>query len=383
MTAESEIQKYLELLSTNAAAQTQTCISLSSLGAEVKEAVSALIELLGNENKTMREDVISALVQVGELAIPALIDKFKNGHQKWDGPAGTILRQIGKPALSALTELISQPYPTCRDEAGRVLGFICADHQVMVPALIQMIKDEDRATQIEAMYCISRIGPNAVEAAPVLIDMLRNDSNDLGRYAAEALGKIGRCSKEAIEALVDAWIHAKDRRHIYYYSLTALSDIGEPAIPYLTGIIAEGDETRAIKAATALSLIGDPAISGFRKLSKDSRVSVRLIAVAGLGRIGEHKNYAPQALVEALHDEDEEVRFRALDWLGTIYEKAPVPGLVETLKDNEMHAMVSRRIRELGRGIISILTEALNDDELHPWATEMLDKVNTERGCRR
>jgi len=118
--------------------------------------IQALIRDLGGEDEETRCESAQKLVEVGEFAIPYLIDTLKDNS--W------MVRQF----------------------AAFVLGKIGDERAV--PALIDALKDEDFGVRKEAAHALSRTGDE--RAVPSLITALNDEDWRVRDIAALALGEI-------------------------------------------------------------------------------------------------------------------------------------------------------------------------------------------------
>lgn len=181
-----------------------------------------------------------------------------------------------------------------------------------VAALTEALKSPDRFVREDAARELERLGPEARAAIPALIEALNDEDIDVRRYAVSALGYIGQ------EA--------------------------NAAVPKLTGFLKDADPRIRSSAAYALGQMGlraESAVPDLIAALKDSDSRVRRDAVTSLGRIYNLTTKGPEvrgvvlALIEALGDEDLEVRVSAASALGGIgpEARAGVPALVKLLND--------------------------------------------------
>jgi vesicle coat complex subunit len=96
-----------------------------------------------------------------------------------------------------------------------------------IKGLIKTLRSKDNAMRYSAARAISKLGPDAAEAVPALVEMLKHWDTMTRAAAAGAIGNIGiNCKKEvapAIPALNDA---LKDNENIVRRAAaTALQDI--------------------------------------------------------------------------------------------------------------------------------------------------------------
>ena len=146
--------------------------ALDSIGESTKDAVSALMLLLKDQNVRLH-----ALKCIRAIA----------------------LRQIGTPEAVKVAE-------------------------GAVPALIQALQDPDIQVRANAIYALDFIGESATDAVPALILLLKDLNEDVRLHALEALGQIG--SKDAVSALTQA-LKGQDE-DVRLHAVQALEQIGTP-----------------------------------------------------------------------------------------------------------------------------------------------------------
>lgn len=105
-------------------------------------AIAALIAALGGYNKWLRRRAACALEQVGEAAIPQLIEAVRHEEQwvRWMAP-GRLARLDRNAATAALTDAMGDAnYEVRRDAAESLAAF---PDEAAVPALLEALADED------------------------------------------------------------------------------------------------------------------------------------------------------------------------------------------------------------------------------------------------
>jgi len=268
---------------------------LSTMGAS---AVPALTKALTDENEHIRDIAATSLRRIGpdaKDAIPALIKLL--GDNATFRTAQDALGSIGKAAIPDLIALFPEPEEgtetkeaksqrwRIRRRAVSVFGAIGA---VAVPELIEILNSEndDGLSQDFAAEALGDIGPAAKDAVPALIQHItesnryrKKSKQNLGQYqwtlkntlitlresditwGASALGKIGPDAKDAVPKLLSLLQGIKDEefnlnKHVL---VEALGGIG------------------AASSASVPTLI---------QLLKDPNADVRLVTIVALGKMG-------------------------------------------------------------------------------------------------
>ena len=186
----------------------KACVVLGGLGAVAKPAVPSLITMLDDTDELVRERAVGAL---GMIGIPQT------------------------EVVAALTKALKDPASTVRYRAAAQFAFSIPMNAGAAATLLQLYRDQDKAVASLAQVALDRsgqadrkdvgalvtllgrpgekdyalqqlalLGPDAADAAPVLISVLK-DTLALNRYlAAEALRAIGPAAEEAVPGLIAA-----------------------------------------------------------------------------------------------------------------------------------------------------------------------------------
>lgn len=222
------------------------------------------------------------------------------------------------------------------------------------------------------------------------------------RDAAIALGRMGVNAAAAIDMLGDA---VRDEDEILSLNAAyALSAIGEPAIPRLIALMRGNDgenvddprvlvdegqhaevEMTARNAAHALSSLGEAAALALTGLAQDAGPRVRKYAVYALGQIGWEASAVYDALEHGARDDDAYVRINALEALGLMKGRPQtIAVLLNALRDEEdevrFNAVQSiARLAPDSPEAIAALKDALYDGNRYVigYALEALERIGT------
>ncbi len=254
------------------------------------QAVGGLILVCRDRDGAVKSAAAEALGRIGDpKAIPALIKLFKDNSKIVRETAGTALVYIGEPSVSALLETLKDPHFVVRCHGVRALGGMTTDYQIgrawvrdeqVVDALIQSLKDEDRAVREDATIALGIIGdPKAVDG---LIEAMKDGA--VKRHAIASLGMIGdaRALPSVLDALKGKGIQQKgtptpgciisEEQLIKEAAATALGHFRDPkVIPDLIFLLK--DIVLRDYTASSLVLIGDTAIEPLVTFLHDPDVS--------------------------------------------------------------------------------------------------------------
>src|SRR5262249_11543257 len=113
----------------------------------------------------------------------------------------------------------------------------------------------------------------------------------------------------------------------------------ERAVLALIEALHNEDDNVRRDATRALGRIGTPTVPNLLNVLCDEDWQVRWAAPGVLGGIGD--GAAVPGLLATLHDREKNVRAKAVEALGQIGEVAAVPGLIERLADTEVPTVAS------------------------------------------
>jgi outer membrane protein assembly factor BamB/HEAT repeat protein len=163
-----------------------------------------------------------------------------------------------------------------------------------IPLLVDLLRHESDAIRRSAVDVLIDFAPGTEWIQPALRRALRDEDSMVAGDAARALGALGKRASPSVGALVNTLSH--EDAYVRVYAAEALASIGP----------------NAAKATDALAkALGDPV------------PGVRWAACEALASIGPAAQSAVPQLVEALEDEFIYVRIFAAGALGSIGPKAP------------------------------------------------------------
>ncbi len=144
--------------------------------------------------------------------------------------AGTLkLDWWGKKAVPGLIQQLKNPAKDVRFVAAGLLGRLGADAAEAVPHLLEVLRDDESSSVHNLVtQALGKIGPMAELAVPEIIETLKSDNGGLRREAAKALGLIG--SPVAIPALKAAM--NDERRDVRKAAAEAIKqiEVEKPAV---------------------------------------------------------------------------------------------------------------------------------------------------------
>ncbi|MFN8385616.1 MAG: HEAT repeat domain-containing protein [Anaerolineales bacterium] len=179
--------------------------------------LQGLLSDLTSGDESRAERSVSALIELGEEAIPALLDLTKSPNADFRWWALRVLAASPHSSTGWLIRFLDDPAPEVRqcaalglaekaDEAAteslvRAMNdedaMVCnlAAHALVkigkpaVPSLIEAVRDESQAVRIHAIRALAEI--KDYRAIPVLMQVIEEDSAALGYWAKEGLERLG------------------------------------------------------------------------------------------------------------------------------------------------------------------------------------------------
>ncbi len=327
----------------NAAADRRAAVRIAAITAlrDLGEAaVPALMVALAHEDPATRRRAAGSLWYLGPTAratLPALIAAVKDGDPKTASAVVDALGTVGSvdadTAVPAILEALKDP--SLRDRAIRGLAHIGEPARAATPSLQRLLEQYGWETPEgeQVARCLAKIGAPPVEM------LTRAVVRESDFSAASLLGEFGPIARSAVPALSAAL--DDDRPSVRTLSAIALATIDATVsrvVPTLVqGMNATGPDSMAFQAVEALGQMGAAAALSLDALLGAIRTQdngLHLEAARALGMIRVTTPPVVSALATALEDDDEEVRAAAADALGSLGAgaKSAVPALVKLLK---------------------------------------------------
>jgi HEAT repeat protein len=355
--------------------------SLGEIGAPAKSAAPELAALLKDADDTVRRQAVNALVairpgpkvmlplfiklmedsdpgvqmrilnataEVGEAAVPALIEALKNDKTAYW--ACIVLREIGpaaKDAAPALAEKLKDSRPEIRREAVLALGALKEAAIPVLPQIAATLNDEQ--SQTAATFVMGQLGKIPANAEEKVRANAKSDDKFLSTVSLWALARVHPEDKElrrqATEQLVDR-LKEKDPfvRVAAARALAALPPAPEITLPIWEKALKDADTTTVHHALDALASLGAPAVPKLVELLNQHK-ALRVQFAYTLGQMGPVAAPATDALAKLVADENVNLSTEAVIALAKIgpAAKNAVPALSAALqKENcpNAHAII-------------------------------------------
>ncbi len=214
------------------------------------QVTATLVSRVGvEEDFHVRESITWALVQHGELAIPAVLELLTSDDALQRRQAAHILSKVGDPAhVAAILPVVADDDPDVAIKAYRAAA--STGSAEVVQPLLSRLGDGEGEQRDALSNALQQLGPLTVDA---LVPALQHEDPSVRMHAAEALAQIG-----------------EDAR---------------PAAPALSAIITDEDPEVALTAVMALGAVGgDAAEAALRNTEEAGRQPLDAVARRLLSR---------------------------------------------------------------------------------------------------
>lgn len=380
-------------------------------------AILNVVAALKHPSPEVRDTAQESLAQAGDVAVEQLIQALKDKHVYVRTRAAKALGSIcvRHPASSCwerLRRALKDEDVRVRRGAASALGEVAGDRRAL-EALVEALRDEDRDVRWRAAVALDEnfkwnprtdsekacylaaietmTGKTRKPAVGLLMRCIPNEgSENVRRRVASALGSLG--DERAIERLFSLWRYdlwavvstAAERaivkigepaieplldlaREEYQYldsslrnsvfagvaqnsGFAAIAEIGEAAVPRLIEVLRDEDEDTGFRGqiALVLGMIGDKrALDALLEAMRQDNADIRWGAARAVARMGDKRSVAP--LIEALKDKDMHIRYTAAMLLGDLANGRAIQPLIEAMKDEErdVRAEAARALKKL------------------------------------
>ncbi len=320
--AEAKLRETIELIQDEEAGWVDRRNAINSLGRDVE---------IGDNRDMVMNLLVDFMVDPGGEA-------RRHGHLR--GAAANVLgNQFGAEAIPVVLEAFLDP-----ETGNRVSLAFARIGQPSVEPLVELMESEDEELRLRVIGAIDGLARNGAAAVGELADALNDESPQIRRAAAAALGSVGRRyhpavtpPAEAVTALIPS-LHDEDP-DVRNQAVTSLgligSDAGEATVPLSQLLADEGYQLRLaiIDTLTNIGPAAKDAIETLADVLLDNETDAfeRLQAAGALGSI-RHRSAAP-ALLASLTDDDQQIIQAALRALSAMPEDAS-PMILEAVSDD-------------------------------------------------
>ncbi|MDQ1327356.1 MAG: Lipoyl-binding protein, partial [Candidatus Poribacteria bacterium] len=343
------------------------------------QSYDILVKALQNEDSMVRRQAVIALGKIGDDRavenITALLNDKDPGVRFYIPVSLDLIggEKIIEPLHLALNNEISQVRMASADILGRLKD------ETAVNLLIERLGDDNAYVKTSANDALLKIGTPSV---PILIEVLKQKAENVNINPSNLVGdKIGTKFKKELAkrtslqtSVISVLGNMKDP--------TAIAPLIE-AMKAIPAGATEDERTYAASvrtsAITALAIIGAPAVEGLISTLENNieTETARVNSASVLGTIGDKRAVMP--LINALKDQNKNVRAVSATSLGTLKDRRALTPLIEALNDSDLVTRINAAT-SLGLMVDKTATQPLlkiltNKDEREKLRTTALDSL--------
>ena len=299
---------------------------LGSIQTEV--AIPDLVRLLADPNNYVKDTAIAALNRVGNPATPALLEVLETSARNLIPDEDTGFTTDYQYIASAyIDDLWMKKYRIGTQSAAiQTLGLLKAEAAVR-PLIKELANEELRNAALAALVEMRGV------AVPLMLDALKNGTNEIRVKVAEALGTIG--DRRAITPLIDA-LNNDPHKEVKALAAIGLGNMhARRSVPALTAALSY-DDTTATNAADAIGKIGVTTEDVVEKLiimamDKQMRETLRIAAITALWQLKPEEATQPMLLLMFSDETSPVIRANAVKVLSRIKAPETTPVLLWVL----------------------------------------------------
>jgi HEAT repeat protein len=302
------------------------------------QALPVLINLLGDNNHTLRHPITVALGKItGDKDVAEFfVTSIYNPGMRlpWE--------TITDNGVEFLITACKDKNPHIRRCAVVALGNTYRKQEDIVECLVKMLDDDSWRVRRDTVIALGKICDKTT--IPYIIDVLKNDDIWVVRgNAARVLGNMG------VQSVIDDLIFALEDEDSFTRecSAEALGKLkAKNAILPLINLLDDNDECVQIAAISALIAIGKPTVPHI--ISNLNHIINKKNAFIVFGKLREHQ--VVDILIKELYNRDEEIVSKAAWALGEIGSISAVAPLINILKKNkESNTCIMHIVEALGK----------------------------------
>jgi len=295
--------------------------ALGAIGADAAEVTSQVLDFLLDESAddSLRIAAWEALPNFGESAVPHLIEVL-DGSSQQQVLICDILAKIGPQAVQA------------------------------VPRLLEVATEGDIKSRVAAIEALGEIRTDAAEVLSIAMDILRDKSADVSLIgaAAVAVPKFGENAVPHLIAMLDgSFLNQVDA----CYLLAEIGPQAVQAVPRLLEVASGGDSRGRSVAIRALTEIGQNPGERYvsvlvQAISDSTSADLREQACIAAGTLGLEAKPVVPSLIEVIKSDQQRVRWAAMEAVGKIGPDAAaaIPVIIAGLGNSFGYHPTSRRI---------------------------------------
>lgn len=330
--------------------------ALAAIGPAAAAAVPSLIQALGDQDPMVRAYAAHALGKIGPAAreaVPELVKKAVDESRLVRREAREALLAIKAPSEVTLPLLLKVLEESEPEAVVSALETLAEQGKKIVPKLCEALHNEKACYW--ACLLIERIGPEAKEAVPHLIDCLDREEPEVRIEVLLALASIGKDSRVAQDKVIKI-LQNDPYEGVRYAAAFALGRLGDAkAIPALEAAANSDDEFLRLTALWSLVQLKpddkelmQKAVETFANGLRSDDPRLRSAAATAFAETDIPPELAESPLLQSLADQvDEETKQKVVDAL-VKRGKAAVPRAIRALDNPKLQLYALQIIGKIG-----------------------------------
>jgi hypothetical protein len=230
------------------------------------KALNAWIDQLQKSpDGARREEAEAAIRHIGTNALPTLLGMVRTKDSAFKK------KLLALANRQTFIKLPLKPAEYYRAKATYGFGALGPAARPAIPALIELLHDNDREVRAYAAQCLSLLGPEARDAIPTLIRVLNEEGNGYGPVLLNSMLALGAIHSEP-EVVVPLLLeYINGGRNDWNYCAPAMDALGryrekaKVAVPAILPFLNDPDESHRSSADAALCAIDPQAAAQARK----------------------------------------------------------------------------------------------------------------------
>lgn len=261
------------------------------------DTAPTLVQFMVSDDQEVRRAAALALLQLEpgpEIMAPLIAKVFENASDEARADMIDAVSTLGAAAVPRMIKALE--YPAIRQQAVEILGRLGPDAAEAVPALLEHIEDEDAELRADILTSLGHIGPGAKAAVEAVMKAMEDEEEEVVVSAIFALGKIGPDAVDCAAGIKGLLEGENPRFHtVCAWALVKIvpgnEDYQKVAIPLLITALGHDEDSIRSEAAATLVSIGPAAEAAVVKLKElaadDPNPDVREVAAEALKAIGQ------------------------------------------------------------------------------------------------
>ena len=281
-------------------------------GAQGTVLADAVMPLLESTSPELAEAALQTLASIGltPSSVALLSALFRDRETRVRLLSVRLLGLLGARSalLSGLVILrLDDPDASVRAEASEALlriGF----HASALEEVGRMLAHARTERRLEMLRLLARFGSSAEAASPLVVPLLKIEDADICAEARRTLRSIG-LSRECVRSIAHLSTHPSHAVRSSAMDLLEECGSSPESCTLAASLMADRDVELRTRASRVIARNGVPAVTlpTLRKLLRDERTEVRLLALSSLEKAGVSAAPAARLILERMEDADGDV----------------------------------------------------------------------------